>query len=355
MYKSFLLTALCVTGVFSKAQAQFIALPNGNVGIGVNPAAQLHTTGSVWFQGMAGAGSRLLQASAAGVLSPIASGTTGQVLMQGATGLSWANPALAANAWNLTGNTGNTASHFLGTSDNQPIILKTNGLERLRVLPTGEVGIGTSTMDPDTKLQVVGQTTLKGRLQVITSTINDMIDGVNEAPANTVQEGSSTLWVTYKNPQNKNPYLIQASTAVGSTQNYIERFGVKANGEVRIGDPHILMPAGYRLYVQGGILTEKVKVAVANSANWADYVFANDYKLMPLNQVEAFVKTEKHLPNVPSATEVAANGIDMTQMFAKQMEKIEELTLYLIELNKKVETLKQENVTLKTQMTAVQK
>jgi hypothetical protein len=132
MYKSFLLTALCVTGIFSQAQAQLIALPNGNVGIGVNPAAQLHTTGSVLFQGMAGTGNRLLQTSATGALSPITGGTAGQVLTQGATGLSWMTPA-TANFWNLTGNTGNAANHFFGTTDDKPILVKTNSIEQFRV------------------------------------------------------------------------------------------------------------------------------------------------------------------------------------------------------------------------------
>ncbi|NNT72528.1 hypothetical protein HKT18_09900 [Flavobacterium sp. IMCC34852] len=93
----------------------------------------------------------------------------------------------------------------------------------------------------------------------------------------------------------------------------------------------------YRLFVEGGILTEKVKVALRSSANWADYVFANDYKLMPLKEVETFVKANKHLPGVDSAEELAKNGIDVAQMQSKQMEKIEELTLYIIDQDKKIE------------------
>lgn len=93
----------------------------------------------------------------------------------------------------------------------------------------------------------------------------------------------------------------------------------------------------YRLFVEGGILTEKVKVALRSSANWADYVFAKDYKLMPLKEVETFVKTNKHLPGVASAEELAKNGIDVAEMQSKQMEKIEELTLYIIDQDKKLE------------------
>lgn len=93
----------------------------------------------------------------------------------------------------------------------------------------------------------------------------------------------------------------------------------------------------YKLFVEGGILTEKVKVALRSTNNWADYVFADDYKLMPLKQVEAFINKNNHLPGVDSAEDLAKNGLDLSVMQAKQMEKIEELTLYIIEQNKTLE------------------
>ncbi len=107
----------------------------------------------------------------------------------------------------------------------------------------------------------------------------------------------------------------------------------------------------YRLYVKGGILTDKVKVAVYNSGNWADYVFAPDYKLKSLEEVEAFTKANKHLPGVKSAEELTKDGgIDVSEMLTKQMEKIEELTLYMIEMKKEINTLKNENAGLKTNL-----
>ena len=103
--------------------------------------------------------------------------------------------------------------------------------------------------------------------------------------------------------------------------------------------PAFTASSKYRLIVQDGILTEKLKVALRNGSEWADYVFASDYKLMPLEEVEKFTLENKHLPNVPSADEMAKNGLDVTQTSAKLMEKIEELTLYIIQLNKKIEDL----------------
>jgi len=86
-----------------------------------------------------------------------------------------------------------------------------------------------------------------------------------------------------------------------------------SNGKMYLGSTAVYpnTTGNYRLFVEGGILTEKVKVALRSSANWADYVFANDYKLMPLNEVEAFVKTNKHLPGIDSAEQLAKDGIDV--------------------------------------------
>jgi hypothetical protein len=107
---------------------------------------------------------------------------------------------------------------------------------------------------------------------------------------------------------------------------------------------------GYRLYVQDGLMTEKIKVALKSTADWADYVFEPEYKhkMMTLGEVEKFINENKHLPNVPSANEMASNGIDVSKTSKMFMEKIEELTLYLIELNKDVKALKLENENLKS-------
>jgi hypothetical protein len=89
-----------------------------------------------------------------------------------------------------------------------------------------------------------------------------------------------------------------------------------------------------RMYVQGGIRTERIRVDVANLNGWADYVFEEGYQLMPTEELEAFIKEHKHLPGVPSAQEVVENGIDLADMNRILLEKIEELTLRVIELEK---------------------
>lgn len=111
------------------------------------------------------------------------------------------------------------------------------------------------------------------------------------------------------------------------------------NGKVVIGTGINSFPGDFQLYVRGGIMTERVRVAVANSERWADYVFENGYKLMSLRDVEKHINYYHHLPNVPSAEQMVKSGMDIMETSAKLLEKIEELTLYMIKANKQIEAL----------------
>lgn len=123
---------------------------------------------------------------------------------------------------------------------------------------------------------------------------------------------------------------------------------INNQGGIVIGDPDVVWtPNGYRLYVEEGILTERVKVAQVNSVDWADYVFDEDYERNSTEEVERFVKANKHLPNVPSAKEVSENGVDMVEMDATLLRQIEELWLHVIDLKKENEALKSEVETLR--------
>ena len=106
---------------------------------------------------------------------------------------------------------------------------------------------------------------------------------------------------------------------------------VLANGNVGIG---ILSP-NEKLAVNGLIRAREVKV---ESANWPDYVFEEGYNIGTLKGLESYIKTNKHLPEMPSAKEVETNGIAVSEMLKLQQKKIEELTLHLIDLSKKVES-----------------
>jgi hypothetical protein len=94
----------------------------------------------------------------------------------------------------------------------------------------------------------------------------------------------------------------------------------------------------------GTLRSTRVKV---DAKWWSDFVFADDYKLPSLAEVEAFIAINKHLPNVPSEIEVLENGIDLANMQAIQQQKIEELTLYIIQLKKEMDAMKVEMESLK--------
>jgi hypothetical protein len=119
-------------------------------------------------------------------------------------------------------------------------------------------------------------------------------------------------------------------------------------GAVAIGAQGLNIPDGYILVVDGMAIMEEVEVQLSN--NWPDYVFEEGYQLRPIEELEQLVKTQKHLPGVPPASEVEAEGLALGEMQSKLLEKIEELTLYVIDLNKQVTSLKTEKRTLEARI-----
>ena len=93
------------------------------------------------------------------------------------------------------------------------------------------------------------------------------------------------------------------------------------------------------LDVNGTIRAKEIKV----ESGWADFVFKPGYQLKPLSEVEQFISTNGHLPEVPTATEVEQNGVNLGEMNTKLLQKVEELTLYLINQNKRIDQLFEEN------------
>ena len=111
---------------------------------------------------------------------------------------------------------------------------------------------------------------------------------------------------------------------------------MKGNGNVGIGKPD----PGAPLDVAGKIVCNEVEVT--SVGKWKDYVFDNRYKLPRLQEVEEFIAKNGHLPEIPSETEVLKNGYDLSEMDARLLQKIEELTLYVIDLKKEINQLKSE-------------
>src|SRR5690606_34391867 len=98
---------------------------------------------------------------------------------------------------------------------------------------------------------------------------------------------------------------------------------------------------GYRLAVAGNVIAEGVKVEL--QGNWPDFVFAEDFDLMPLTDLKSFIETKGHLPNIPNAAEVQQEGIDLGGMNALLLQKIEEMTLYILNQEERINGLTLEN------------
>ncbi|MGN6490409.1 MAG: hypothetical protein ACTHLE_00320 [Agriterribacter sp.] len=161
---------------------------------------------------------------------------------------------------------------------------------------------------------------------VLPSTTNDFVKILGEHDG---ADGSNGVFLTGDNPDD-GWIFRQSDCCGGGVLDYAkmarDRF-YYMGGNVGIGTTN---PQA-KLAVNGDIFSTKVKVT---QTGWPDYVFYPNYKLPPLKEVEKFIQQYKHLPDVPSASEVEKNGLDLGNNQALLLKKIEELTLYIIEQDK---------------------
>lgn len=145
--------------------------------------------------------------------------------------------------------------------------------------------------------------------------------------------------------ENTKPVKIYNSSLLVGYQSWGADYGqgnLLVQNKVGIGTSTI--PSTYSMVVEGKVGVRKL--VVTQSPNWADYVFADKYKLLPLQDLETYIKQHQHLPDVPTTEEVSKNGIDIGAMQPILLKKIEELTLYMIDLKKENEMLKKRIIKL---------
>jgi hypothetical protein len=257
-----------------------------------------------------------------------------------------------AQSWNLTGNSGTTPSaNFFGTIDDKEIVFKTNNIERLKVFNgpyANGIAIGNSA--------AVG--TVNGaRLEIATVLCNGCASRWSVASDAVIRTlGSHNLEFHMPNDNAIDPNSDTSTpnssgvTRIKFTDSVHPSSLIVFNtGKVTVGTDQYDNDPNYIFYVRKGIKAEQIKVENPATNGWADYVFKKDYKLRSLDDVERHIEEKGHLPNIPSAKEVEKDGINLGEMDAKLLEKIEELTLYSIEQNKQIKTLQEENKTLKSQ------
>jgi len=193
----------------------------------------------------------------------------------------------------------------LDSVNNTPLLILTNSVERIRVTSTGNVGVGTSA--PAAKFEVSG-------------------GEVRFPPA-----GGVPGFTHFNLSDGKN--YIRGTTIIADS-----------GGSVGIGTT---TPSS-KLHVNGGDIRVSGGSFIddGTTLNVPDYVFEADYELMPLDELRAFISREKHLPNVPSADDVKKEGLNLSQVQMRLLEKVEELTLYTLKLDEQVKALQSENAKL---------
>jgi len=184
-------------------------------------------------------------------------------------------------------------------------------------------------------------------------------DGLNNGGAAVISDVVGNLrFVTYKPTQGTTTNTLSESDLMANTQLLItsnKKIGLRttninADADVQIkGTTYVEdkmgigiclgannNPKGYRFAVNGTMGAKDVYIEV-DETPWPDYVFEPEHRLMPLSDLEWYINKNKHLPDIPSANDIKENGLSLAEINAQLVKKVEELTLYIIELNKKIE------------------
>jgi hypothetical protein len=247
-------------------------------------------------------------------------------------------------------------SFIISTTDfNSPY---TAFVDRFTINPLGHVGIGTT--NPSERLTVFANGTLSTNTDAASLEAN-----VTSAPTT-----NTTVGLNFNLSQGTNTPITYASIKAGEdtgtgmlygsirflTQKYnsgsvlTEHMRLSSNGNLLVGKTS-QTNTNYRVDVNGAIRTNEVVVNVTG----ADFVFDKSYELKKLEEVEKFIQDNKHLPGMESAQEMQKDGIGLGAMDMKLLQKVEELTLYIIDLKKELDKVKEQNVKLQEGMAELEK
>ena len=328
-------------GANSSATAPALTmLQNGNVGLGtIAPGAKFHTNGSLRFEGVTNNNTfdNILVTDASGNVFTRSASTLG-------------SGGGSSNGWGFGGNAVTTL-RTLGTTDNFDLPIITNNIERARFSSTGSLGIGTAA--PYSTLHVNGSYTQTSPSATGTFLISQPDNNrvvfthsafgtiLNAGPDNVVRFDGQQINAAQRGAylsNNTGGYALQ--TVSGNvTLN-------TADGVTLIGTT-VSPSSEAKLAVNGNIWTKKIRVT---TSGWADYVFEDEYQLRPLKDLGVFVKKFHHLPEVPSAGEVQSGGVDLGDNQVLLLKKIEELTLYLLQQDQRLDQQSQEISELKQEL-----
>jgi hypothetical protein len=256
------------------------------------------------------------------------------------------------NGNNLHIANGGAITNIHGGDMNAPVNIQLNAVGN-SYFNSGFLGIGTN--GPNSRLRVIGGGTVLGNNAVVNNTDGHLSIGdvnANSSPTNQNWGERTTFLLSAQD------YSTIGFHDSGQRVDFIRAGGGTIQlgydggwGQANIGLPGGLWNSagnvsigttdshGYKLAVNGNIRAKEIKV----ETGWADYVFDKDYKLRSLKETQDYIRQYHHLPEVPSATEVKENGINLGEMNALLLKKVEELTLYLLEQHKQINAQQQTN------------
>ena len=191
----------------------------------------------------------------------------------------------------------------------------------------GNLGVGVD--QPDRELHVLGSALITEGLEAQTITMGEGIVSGNLAVAGEIS--TATL--------SANVARVNRIETPGSGQ-------ISLPNNLVIGSDEAI-PSGYKLAVHGKILATSLEIYKKGGAPWPDYVFNPDYKLLSLPDLKAFIQSHKHLPGIPTDKEISQKPVDLLELQTKILQKVEELTLYILQLEEKNKTLESEIKNLK--------
>lgn len=289
-------------------------------------------------------------------------------------------------SWSLTGNSGtNPSTNFIGTIDNQPLVFRTNNVEKFRIGSDGTIthtSVGASngsTVIFSTDYFYGGWVAMNNNSTNTSTGVGYRMNINNTTKSQIFYNGGAFSYgTTIHGISGNTDVLSVAGDVYLSTGTFLSNglivkngtgnvgigtttpgTGIKldVNGQVRfnsnvfIGDnTYTTMGTGYKMSVKDGIITEKLKIRLR--ANWPDYVFNSNYRLMSLDKLDDFIIKYKHLPGIQSSEQVNKDeGVELGDLNTKLLKKIEELTLYVVRLNKRIDELeKKTNSEKKTKL-----